>query len=240
MPFPCLLLSLLALSCLCVPARAQVPEVGTHHVDAEAMAADYAMMANPGSAARMSDSDASCEQLYAESGYLETRIAALPSPADPMEAAARLQEDMFEAQRKAMAGARAKGLASSLLGMVPGVGGIAGSLASGAMSGGGGMQAMGEASRKAMEEMQRNNQAMMAVAQLQMRNGHVTDLFLSRNCKVSGLDRGQVDGARASLEASEGRDAALPPASKTTLKSSSETASGAGAGDAGAPVDAGP
>lgn len=179
-------------------------------MDPEAMAQMYSSMGEPGSAARMSDSDASCEQLYAESGYLDTRVAAMPKAVDPMEVSAKMQEDMMAAQKKAMGGMRAKGIASSLLSMIPGVGGIAGGLASSAMShGGGGMEAAGEATRKAMKEMQDNNQVMMAGAQLQMRKGHVTQLFLARNCKVSTLDQSLVASARNSLEASKGESAAM-------------------------------
>ena len=179
-------------------------------IDPEAMAQMYSSMGDPGSAARMSDSDASCEQLYAESGYLDARVAAMPKAMDPMEVSAKMQEDMMAAQKKAMGGMRAKGMASSLLGMIPGVGGIAGGLASSALSrSGGGMEAAGEATRKAMKEMQDNNQAMMAGAQLQMRKGHVTRLFLARNCKVSTLDRSLVASAHASLEASKGESAAM-------------------------------
>lgn len=181
-------------------------------IDPEEMARMYSSLGDPGSAARMSDSDASCEQLYAESDYLDARVAAMPKAMDPMELSAKMQEDMMAAQRKAMGGMRAKGMASSLLGMIPGVGGIAGGLASSALSRGGGMQAAGEATRKAMKEMQDNNQAMMASAQLQVRKGHVTQLFLARNCKVSMLDQSLVASARGSLEASKGESAAMPVA----------------------------
>lgn len=179
-------------------------------MDPEAMAQLYSSMGAPGSAARMSDSDASCEQLYAESIYLDTRVAALPKAVDPMEVSAKMQEDMMAARKKAMGGMRAKGMASSLLGMIPGVGGIAGGLASSALSrGGGGMDAVDEVTRKAMKEMQESNQAMMAGAQLQMRKGHVTQLFLARDCKVSVLDQSLVASARGSLEASKGESAAI-------------------------------
>ena len=198
-------------------------------MDPEAMAQMYSSMGDPGSAARMSDSDASCEQLYAESDYLDARVAAMPKAMDPMEVSAKMQEDMMAAQKKAMGGMRAKGMASSLLSMIPGVGGIAGGLASSALSrSGGGMEAAGEATRKAMKEMQDNNQVMMAGAQLQMRKGHVTRLFLARECKVSTLDRSLVASARASLEASKGESAALaipqaavPPVQAQAVEASS-------------------
>jgi hypothetical protein len=186
-------------------AQAAPPDTG---MDADAMAQMYASMGNPGSAARMSDSEASCEQLYAESAYLDARMAAMPKAPDPMAASAQMQEEMLQAQKKMMGGMRAKSMASSLLGMVPGVGGIAGGLASSAMSRGPNMDAMGEVTRKAMARMQESTQAMMALSQLQMRNAHVTELFLSRQCKVSMLDPTAVAASRARLEQTRGAEAA--------------------------------
>lgn len=203
-------ISVIAFSIAMMPALAGTCRAQSVDIDPEAMAQMYSSMGDPGSAARMSDSDASCEQLYAESEYLDARVAAMPKAMDPMEVSAKMQEDMMAAQKKAMGGMRAKGMASSLLGMIPGVGGIAGGLASSALSrSGGGMEAAGEATRKAMKEMQDNNQVMMAGAQLQMRKGHVTRLFLARDCKVSTLDRSLVASAYASLEASKGESAAM-------------------------------
>ncbi len=205
---PRISLSMLATVAMLAFAGACAAQVAD--MDPEALARAYSSMGDPGSAARMSDSDASCEQLYAESAYLDARVAALPKATDPMEASAKLQEDMMVARKKAMGGMRAKGMASSLLSMIPGVGGIAGGLASSALSrGGGSMDAVDEVTRKAMKDMQDSNQAMMAGAQLQMRKGHVTQLFLARNCKVSTLDQSLVAGARRSLEASKGETAAM-------------------------------
>lgn len=193
------------------PLLAQaVAQTEVEAMDSETMAQMYASMGNPASAARMSDSDATCEQLYAESAYLEARVAALPKAEDPMQASMKMQEEMLQAQKKMMGGMRAKSMASSLLGMVPGVGGIAGGLASSAMSRGPNLDAMGEAQRKAMAQMQESTQAMMAVSQLQMRNSHVTQLFLSRSCKVSTLDPEAISAARARLEQNEATPAARP------------------------------
>jgi hypothetical protein len=132
----------------------------------------------------------------------------MPKAPDPMAASAQMQEEMLQAQKKMMGGMRAKSMASSLLGMVPGVGGIAGGLASSAMSRGPNMDAMGEVTRKAMARMQESTQAMMALSQLQMRNAHVTELFLSRQCKVSMLDQAAVGVSRARLEQTRGAEAA--------------------------------
>jgi hypothetical protein len=173
-------------------------------MDSDAMAQIYTSMGNPGSAARLSDSEASCEQLYAESTYLDARMAAMPKAPDPMEASAKMQEEMLQAQKKMMGGMRAKGVASSLLSMVPGVGSIAGGLASSAMSRGPTLDAMNEVTRKATARMQESTQAMMALSQLQMRNAHVTGLFLSRDCKVSTLDKAAVSASRVRLDQTQG------------------------------------
>jgi hypothetical protein len=182
-----------------VSTRAQENPVAATDMpmDPEAMAQMYASMGAPTNVARMSDSDASCEELYAESEHLQARVAALPKADDPLESSVRMQESIMEAQKKAMIGMRAKSMASSLLGMVPGVGGIAGSLASSAMGrGDGGMGAINEATQDMMKELQESNRSMMAVAQLETRNSHVTQLFLSRSCKVSTLDPTLVSNAR--------------------------------------------
>ena len=200
-----LMLFAVVLSLPCMASAQAMPDVAA--MDPDAMAQMYTSMGNPGSAARMSDSEATCEQLYAESTYLEARVAAMPKAQDPMQASVKMQEEMMQAQKKMMGGMRAKGVASSLLGMVPGIGGIAGGLASSAMSRGGNMDAINEVTRKAMADMQKNTQAMMAVAQLEMRNDHVTQLFLSRGCRVSTLDASSLSTARSHLERSDGKEA---------------------------------
>jgi hypothetical protein len=78
-----------------------------------------------GSVARLTDAEAGCEQLYAEAEFLADRIEAMPKPEDSGELAMRMQADMQKAQEKMMAAQRAKSVGSSLLAMVPGVGGIA-------------------------------------------------------------------------------------------------------------------
>ena len=200
----CLLLFVCAMPfAISSPARAQLAPVNSG-MDADAMAQMYTSMGNPGSAARMSDSEASCEQLYAESTYLDARMAAVPKAPDAMEASAQMQEEMLQAQKKMMGGMRAKGMASSLLSMVPGVGSIAGGLASSAMSRGPNLDAMNEVTRKATARMQESTRAMMALSQLQMRNAHVTELFLSRDCKVSKLDKAAVSASRVRLDQTQG------------------------------------
>lgn len=156
--------------------------------------------------ARLTDSDASCEQLYAESEWLGARIAALPQAPDPMEMSRQMQEDMRQAQKKMMAGQRARSFGSALLGLVPGAG-----MASGALSSLGGRpntDALYDAMDKNMKAQQDGMAAMMQRAQLQGRREHLTDLFLDRACKVSTLDRTAVARATARLDATGGAHAA--------------------------------
>ncbi len=165
---------------------------------------------------RLSDADASCEQLYAESTWLEQRISALPKPQDPMEAMRQMQEDMRKAQQKMMGGARATGLVTGLLGMVPGVGG----LAAGAVSSIAGAasrpdpNALQESMNKSMKAQQESLAISMHTAGLHGRREHLTKLFLERQCKVSQLNREQVAVATSHLEEGSGKDAgqSLAPA----------------------------
>jgi len=158
--------------------------------------------------ARLSDSDASCEALYAESEWLGRRITALPQAADPMEMSRQMQDDMRQAQKKMVAGQRARSFGSALLGLVPG-----GGMASGALSSLGGRpntDAIYEAMDKSMKAQQDSMAAMAQRAQLQGRREHVTDLFLDRACKVSTLDRAAIARATTELDASEGARSAVP------------------------------
>lgn len=161
---------------------------------------DFGMgMGNMQSVAKMSDGDASCEQLFAESEQLQKEIATLPKPEDPMAISQKMTDDIMASQRKAMQGARAKSLASSVLSMVPGVGGLAASALSPAM------RSMPDTSKdmeKHMKALQESTAANMAIYQRQARQQHVTDLFLDRSCKVSQL---QADAlARARVQFSPG------------------------------------
>ena len=167
---------------------------------AQDMADPYAAMGGF-DVARLSDSDASCEQLFAESGALEVRIAAMPKAADPMEAALKMQEDLRASQQATMRKQKARSLGSQLLGMVPGVGGLAASaLLSPRASAGGEMQ---DTIERHMREQQAGLATMMEGARWQARKEHVTTLFLERGCRVSALDAGAVDRSRAALDAAE-------------------------------------
>lgn len=196
---------------------------------APALRAQYAPMPSDmsmdiGSVARLTDAEASCEQLYAEAGDIAERIEAMPRPEDPGELAMRMQADMQEAQKKMMASQRAKSVGSSLLAMVPGVGGIA----AGSMLGGRGasMDGFNKAMEKGMKEQQANMAAAMAVGRLQARQGYVTNLFVERGCKPSQLDRGIVAAEKAALAAGK------PPAPGISMEASAAELQ---AGDARAP-----
>lgn len=163
----------------------------------------------PAEVARLSDADASCEQLYAEATWLEKRIAAQPRTPDPMESARQMQEDIQKAQQRMVNGARAKGLVTSLLGMVPGAGGLAASALSSVASqrGGGAMQ---DVIDKSMRVQQESMEIGMRTAAMHDRREHLTKLFLERSCKVSNLNGAAVASAMAHLSNSNGADPGRP------------------------------
>lgn len=168
-----------------------------------------------GEVIRLSDADASCEQLYAEATWLEKQVAALPPPPDPMEAARQMQDDMRKAQQKMMGASKAKSLGTSLLSMVPGVGG----LAAGALSstvGRPNTDAMYAAVDKSMRVQQESMAASMRLAKLQGRREHLTTLFLDRECKVSALDREAL--ALATRQVADGNGETADPSQDDSAK----------------------
>lgn len=172
---------------------------------ARAQMPDPSIFAQAANVSRLSDADATCEQLFAEAEWLGARIAALPKAADSMELARQSTEDMRQAQKKMMGGQRARSFGSALLGLVPGAGMAAGALSS--LGGRPNTDAMYDAMDRTMQAQQESMATMAQQAQLHGRREHVTDLFLTRSCKVSTLDRAEVARATAGFEA-----AAPPPA----------------------------
>jgi hypothetical protein len=172
---------------------------------------DPSVFAQAANVARLSDSDATCEQLFAEAEWLGARIAALPKAADPMEMARQATDDMRQEQKKMMGGQRARSFGSALLGLVPGGGMAAGALSS--LGGRPNTDAMYDAMDKTMLAQQASMATMAQQAQLHGRREHVTDLFLQRSCKVSTLDRTEVSRATAGFqaEASTATDASVTP-----------------------------
>lgn len=186
------------------------------HAQAAGYGDDFGMgMGNMPSVAKMSDGDASCEQLYAESEQLQKEIAALPKPEDPMAISQKMTDDIMSSQRKAVQGARAKSFASSVLSMVPGVGGLAASALSPGM---GSMPDTSKDMQKHMKALQESTAANMAIYHRQARQQHVTDLFLDRSCKVSQLKPDAL--ARARVEFSPGGAAASTAAATASTASS--------------------
>ena len=159
--------------------------------------------------ARLSDAEASCEQLYAEATHLERTVAAMPKPEDPATLAMKMQADMREAQQRMVAGQRARSLGTSLLSLVPGAGMVAGAVSS-LGSRGAGTAALDKTIEDSMRAQQDSVAAMMALARLQARQGYVTQLFVERGCKPSQLDAAAVAVAAAALGDS-GADAIDPP-----------------------------
>lgn len=187
----------MALLCLIAPAQAQrgvMLDGGAMVVDPAAMLGSMGGMGGMGmggpsmSVARMTDNELACEQIYAEAGVLEKTVAAAPPPPDFMRMA-------MESQSGSMAVSQVGSVASSLLSLVPGVGAVAGTLVSSATS----LAATPSMSGMA-DAMQQYQQSAMAAAYAQGRHAHLTQLFLTNNCKVSALDRAAVDRATAALQ----------------------------------------
>jgi hypothetical protein len=162
----------------------------------------------PPNVARMSDSDLTCEQLYAESAVIEQRLARMPKPEDPMALASRMQSEMMDEVQKQQAAMRARSVASSVLSMVPGVGGLA---ASALGPGGVDSSHMDEQMARYTKQVQQMQVQMRAVAEQQARHRHVTNLFLSRACKVSALDPLLVQAARRQLDGTGATDSGASP-----------------------------
>lgn len=192
------------------------------HAQAASYGDDFGMgMGTPPSVAKMSDGDASCEQLYAESEQLQKEIAALPKPEDPMAISQKMTDDIMSSQRKAVQGARAKSFASSVLSMVPGVGGLAASALSPGM---GSMPDTSKDMQKHMKALQESTAANMAIYHRQARQQHVTDLFLDRSCKVSQLKPDAL--ARARVEFAPDTSLPSPAATAEDVPPSTDAASG--------------
>lgn len=149
---------------------------------------------------RMEDADASCEQLYAEAGSLAGRIAASPPPPDPMEAAQEMQAEIREARQSMIAAHRARSVASSLLGLVPGAGTVAGS-ALAAAAGAPGTDTVHDAVGRQLQLQRKIMAALMEQARLRARREHLTTLFLQRGCKVTTLDSEALEQAASPLRA---------------------------------------
>jgi hypothetical protein len=159
---------------------------------------DAAAMMDPTAAvARLSDAEAGCEQLYAEATHLEGTIAAMPRPEDPAALAMKMQADMRDAQKKMIAGQRARSMGASLLSLVPGGGMVAGAVSS--LGGRGSTATMDKAINASMQAQQESVQAMMAASRLQARQDYVTRLFVERGCRPSQLDGAAVASARSAL-----------------------------------------
>lgn len=184
------------------PATTEMPP------ESDPMVASMMEMYRPIEVSRMTDSELSCEELFAESGYLDGRIAAMPKPVDPMVASQKMQDDLRKKMQGQQRKARAGGLASSLLSMVPSVGGIAGGLAASAMRPN--MGDMMPDTSAFMADMQKSAMQSRALSELQARKAHVTNLFLDRSCKVSTLDQAKVASAMRKLDGTAALDSATP------------------------------
>lgn len=133
---------------------------------------------------KLSDSDLTCAQIYAETQALEKSSQAHQAESTQAQAAmTETQNDMMKQANSMGGGGFGSAVGSSLLGMIPG----AGQLQSYAM------QAAAEARRASMQDsaqkmMQAQTQLMkleQAMEHAQARSDHLADLFLKKGCKLS-------------------------------------------------------
>lgn len=170
----------------------------------------YALFDGGLDVAKLSDADADCETLYAEARLLEERLAAAPAAPDPTAVAMKMQEEILAAQQGARRKQQARSIGSQLLGLVPGVGGMAANaMLSAGLGRSGDLQ---DTIDRGMREQQAAMGAAMGRARLQGRREHVTSLFLDRGCRPSALDAAAVSRARSALAESAGAQEAGTPA----------------------------
>lgn len=133
---------------------------------------------------KLSDSELTCTQIYAETQALEKSSQAHQAESTQAQAAmTETQNDMMKQANSMGGGGFGSAVGSSLLGMIPGAGQIQ-SYA---------MQAAAEARRASMQDsaqkmMQAQTQLMkleQAMEHAQARSDHLADLFLKKGCKLS-------------------------------------------------------
>lgn len=130
---------------------------------------------------KITDGNLTCEQIYAESTSLEATISTQQA------AVAAAQKEAQKAQDSMISGAMSSpgtGVATSILGMIPGAG-IAAGLASQAA-----IAAQQAAAQQSATDMNQAYQRMAtlseSLAQAQARNDYLIGLFLQKNCKAPG------------------------------------------------------
>ncbi len=186
--------STLFASLVLLSAHAQTPAMEDDADDAES----FALPANMGNAAfagppmgvrKMTDSDLSCQQLFAEAEGLEKTLAEQKAAAASVQQAADDTRNAMMEQAMGGGGIQATSMASGLLSMIPGVGmaaGLVGSAASQAATSAR-MAGIQESTRKMMETQQKAIDMQQSMYYSQARHDHLVELFLKKDCKVSQL-----------------------------------------------------
>lgn len=133
---------------------------------------------------KLSDSELTCAQIYAETRALEQAGQAQQAEAAQAQAAmAQTQNEMMEQAGGPRGGGMGAAVGGSLLGMIPGGAQIQGhAMRAAAESRRAGMQ---EGMQKMMQAQARLVQAEQALEHAQARGDHLADLFLKRGCRLS-------------------------------------------------------
>ncbi|MCY1165130.1 hypothetical protein D9M73_50300 [compost metagenome] len=142
----------------------------------------------PAGVKKMSDAALDCQQIYAETETLQKSLAEQQAGAAAAQQAADDVRNGMMSQAMSGGGGMQRGasMASGLLGMIPGVGMVAG------LVGGAGAQAsmqarmadMQDSTNKMMQAQQKAIDIQQAMAWSQARHEHLVDLFLKKNCTL--------------------------------------------------------
>ncbi|MET0311544.1 MAG: hypothetical protein ABW051_05795, partial [Burkholderiaceae bacterium] len=135
--------------------------------------------APPAGIRKLTDGALTCEQIYAESRALEKSSAEQQAVVDAAQReAAQAQEAMMRGAR----GSTMSGMASGLLGSLPGVGLVGGLAAQASMTSR--MAAAQEGTTAMTQAYQRVASASQSMAYAQARNDHLVGMFLQKGCKT--------------------------------------------------------
>lgn len=143
---------------------------------------------------KLSDSELTCAQIYAETRALEKTSQAQQAEATQAQTAmTETQNEMMKSAGSMPGSGIGSAIGNSLLGMIPGAGQVQGYA----------MQAAAEARRTSMQDsaqkmMQTQTRLMkleQAMEHAQARSDHLADLFLKKGCKLSEVKASATNAA---------------------------------------------
>lgn len=163
-------------------------------VDAAASLPSMPFAAPTRNVRKLSDSELTCAQIYAETRALEKTSQAQQAEATQAQTAmTETQNEMMKSADSMPGSGIGSAIGNSLLGMIPGAGQVQGYA----------MQAAAEARRASMQDsaqkmMQTQTRLMkleQAMEHAQARSDHLADLFLKKGCKLSEVKAAVTNAA---------------------------------------------